>query len=243
MRIRAPGLVLLVAAALGAWAGQPSFDAARRAAAVGDYRTAIQEYQQLLERSGFSAPVLFNLGNAWLRMGNPARAILDYERALVLAPGSAAIQANLAAAQQRAGIAPTAAGPWLQAARHFSFDTYLWVCLAAIWVLCVALVLLSVDGSGRRLTRALILVSVLMLCVGADAAVLCWPDLYRAVVQEPAVLHLAPAQSAATGGTLAAGEVVWLQDRFGAFTLVRTADGHVGWVDDTTVLPVRVSRP
>ena len=85
---------------------------------------------------------MFNLGNAWLRLGKPARAILDYERALVLAPHSAAIAANLGAAQERAGLAPRSGGPWLTVARYFSFDTYVWAALGAIWVLCGALVLL-----------------------------------------------------------------------------------------------------
>jgi hypothetical protein len=113
-----------------------------------------------------------------------------------------------------------------------------------VWVLCGALVLLCLNGVARRLARPLILVAALTLCVSADAAALCWSDLYRAVViQGPAILHLAPAPSAAASGSLREGEVVWLQDRYGGFVFVRSADGHSGWVSDEAAVPVRASRP
>ncbi|HEV2700601.1 MAG TPA: tetratricopeptide repeat protein [Steroidobacteraceae bacterium] len=243
MRAAFTWALLLMLAACAARAAVPASGAAEHAAASGDYRTAAQNYEQVLAARGFSAPVLFNLGNAWLRLGQPARAILEYERALVLAPGSAAIAANLAAAQQRAGLTPAVVGPWVAAVRNFSFDTYAWTGLASIWVLCAGVILLYVNGVARRFARLLILVAAVTLCVTADAAALCWSDLYRAVVQEPTALHLAPAASAAASGNLREGEVVWIQDKFGGFELVRTADGHSGWVNDSAAVPIRVSHP
>ena len=234
---------LLILAAGVVRAEEPATGAAADAAARGDYHAAVQNYEQALATGGFSAPVLFNLGNAWLRLGQPARAILNYERALVLAPGSAAIAANLAAAQQRAGLTPPVVGPWLATVHHFRFDTYAWAGLGALWVLCAAVVLLSVNGRARRLARLMILVAAVTLCVSADAAAVCWSDLYRAVVLEPTALHLAPAASAAPSGSLREGEVVWIQDRFGGFELVRTADGHSGWVSNSAAIAVRVSHP
>ena len=188
--------------------------------------------------------MLFNLGNAWLRLGYPARAILDYERARVLSPHNAAIEANLAAARAASrASARGGVGPWLAAARYFSFDTYVWAALGALWMLCAALVLVCLNGVARRIARPLILLAVVTLCVSADAAVLEWPDLQRAVVVTPAVMHLAPAQSAATSGSLQEGEVVWLQEQYAGFNFVRTADGRTGWVSDAAAVAVRASRP
>jgi tetratricopeptide (TPR) repeat protein len=243
MRVLCLVTLLLCTAAAGVRADQSSVAVAAHAAAGGDYQSAVQNYEQVLHRQGFSAAVLFNLGNAQLRLGKPARAILEYERALVLAPRNPAIEANLAAAQQRAGLAPMVIGPWLAAARYFSFDTYAWAALVAIWVLCGALVLLSLERKSRRYARPLILAAAVTLCVSADAAALCWSDLQRAVVvQGPAILHLAPASSAAASGTLREGEVVWLQDQYAGYKFVRTADGHAGWLSDETAMPVRVAR-
>ena len=65
------GRVMIVSAALlgagVAHADTESLIQARQAAASGDYTQAVTRYQQALDRNGFSAPVLFNLGNAWLR--------------------------------------------------------------------------------------------------------------------------------------------------------------------------------
>jgi tetratricopeptide (TPR) repeat protein len=241
--MRVAMVLLLMLASSSAFADQPALAAAARAAAGGDYRAAVRDYEQILDKEGFAAPVLFNLGNAWLRLGNPARAILNYERALVLSPRSAAIDANLAAAQQRAGLAPQAVGPWRAAARYFSFDTYVWAGLGAVWVLCAALILVCLGGKARRIARPLILLAVVTLCVSADAAVLEWPDLQRAVVMAPALMHLAPAQSAATSGSLREGEVVWLQEQYAGFNFVRTADDRTGWLNAAAAVAVRVARP
>src|SRR5580693_8407134 len=142
---RASLLLLLSLLSATAFADQSALAVAAHAAAGGDYRTAVRDYEQILDREGFSAPVLFNLGNAWLRLGDPARAILNYERALVLSPRSAAIEANLSAAQQRAGLAPQGAGPWLAAARYFTFDTYILAGVGAVWGLCAALILVCLQ--------------------------------------------------------------------------------------------------
>jgi tetratricopeptide (TPR) repeat protein len=237
-------VVVLWLLAAGAVRAETSFvAAAEHAAAGGDYPQAVQNYEAALRADGFSAPILFNLGNAWLRLGKPARAILQYERALVLAPRSAAIEANLAVAQQRAGLAPVPVGTWQNAAHYFSFDTYVWTGLTALWVLCAAAILLCLNRTARRVARPLIVVAALTLCVSADAAVLCWPDLDRAVVQAPANLQLAPAASAAAHGAVREGEVVWVQDRYAGFNFVRTADGHTGWLSDGVMAAVRVARP
>lgn len=59
-----------------------------------DYATAIQIYESLLQ-SGESAEVYYNLGNSYYKSGDIARAILNYERALLLKPGNEDIRANL----------------------------------------------------------------------------------------------------------------------------------------------------
>src|SRR5579871_2411722 len=43
----------------------------------------------------YSADALYNLGNSYARAGKPGLAVLSYERAALLAPGDADINANL----------------------------------------------------------------------------------------------------------------------------------------------------
>lgn len=65
-----------------------------------DYATAIQVYETLLEQ-GEAAEVYYNLGNSYYKTDNIAKAILNYERALLLQPGNADIRANLEIARAK----------------------------------------------------------------------------------------------------------------------------------------------
>lgn len=66
----------------------------------GNYQQAISDYQELL-RSGVSAELYYNLGNAYYRSDNITQAILGYERALMLAPGNNDIRFNLQFARMK----------------------------------------------------------------------------------------------------------------------------------------------
>ncbi|MBR1548658.1 MAG: tetratricopeptide repeat protein [Prevotella sp.] len=61
---------------------------------------AAQLYEELLT-TGVSADVYYNLGNAYYRQDNITRAVLNYERALLLSPGDADIRFNLQMARSK----------------------------------------------------------------------------------------------------------------------------------------------
>ena len=64
-----------------------------------DYASAIQIYEALLK--GEAAEVYYNLGNSYYKAGDIAKAILNYERALLIQPGNADIRANLEIARAK----------------------------------------------------------------------------------------------------------------------------------------------
>lgn len=65
-----------------------------------DYASAIQIYEALLKK-GEAAEVYYNLGNSYYKADNIAKAILNYERALLMQPGNADIRANLEIARAK----------------------------------------------------------------------------------------------------------------------------------------------
>ena len=65
-----------------------------------DYASAVELYEALLA-SGEAAEVYYNLGNSYYKLDDIARAILNYERALLLQPGNADIRANLEIARAK----------------------------------------------------------------------------------------------------------------------------------------------
>ncbi len=66
----------------------------------GNYQQAINDYEQLLKQ-GVSAEVYYNLGNAYYRSENITKAIINYERALLLSPGDEDIRFNLQLARSK----------------------------------------------------------------------------------------------------------------------------------------------
>ena len=65
-----------------------------------DFTTAIQIYEMIL-RTGESADIYYNLGNSYYKVGDIAKAILNYERALILKPANEDVRSNLEIARAK----------------------------------------------------------------------------------------------------------------------------------------------
>ena len=66
----------------------------------GEYQKAIKDYEALL-KNGASADLYYNLGNAYYRTENITKAVLNYERALLLSPSDRDIRFNLQMASSK----------------------------------------------------------------------------------------------------------------------------------------------
>lgn len=65
-----------------------------------DFASAIHIYEALLKK-GEASEVYYNLGNSYYKVDDIAKAILNYERALLLQPGNSDIRANLDVARSK----------------------------------------------------------------------------------------------------------------------------------------------
>ena len=97
---KAPATILLLLLLLPLSAGAVTKADADSAYVNEDYRKAIEIYETLLQ-NGVCAELYYNLGNAYYRVDDITHAVLNYERALLLAPGDADIRFNLQMAQSR----------------------------------------------------------------------------------------------------------------------------------------------
>lgn len=66
-----------------------------------DFKGAIEKYEAILNGGQESADVYYNLGNSYYKDKNLAKAILNYERALLLSPGDEDIIYNLEMAKSK----------------------------------------------------------------------------------------------------------------------------------------------
>ena len=81
-----------------------AMDAANRLYQVGNYHEAGRVYEQIINQGVQDSTVYFNLGNAYYRQGDLGRAIVNYQRAALLNPRDADIQANLDLTREQTGI-------------------------------------------------------------------------------------------------------------------------------------------
>lgn len=73
----------------------PTVSQADSAYLAGDYLKAIEIYSAITEEYGVSAPLLFNLGNAYMKQDDYGNAMLCYQKAKKLDPGNKRINSNL----------------------------------------------------------------------------------------------------------------------------------------------------
>lgn len=89
-------LLLMSSAFSSVWADPASeFAEANKSYENKDYPDAIGRYQQILDRGIESAPLYFNLGNAYFKSGDLGHAIVNYLRAQRLDPSDDDIRENL----------------------------------------------------------------------------------------------------------------------------------------------------
>jgi len=209
----------------------------------GDYAGAIEAYQAVRDRGFTSAGLEYNLGNAHFKSGSLGRAILHWERALVLSPGDPDTQANLELARS---LTVDAIEPmptfWLVSAVSWWVGllsrSALIVVVAGGWlVLAGGLIvwILARGDTGRAAGRwTAVAGGVVVLVLGANLLLrelgVTQPE--RAVIMVEAVAaRAAPAQDDdLTLFEVHEGTRVRLDQRTGEWAEVVLDDGKVGWI-------------
>ncbi len=210
---------------------EDAFVRANTAFVSGKYAEAAREDASLISRDCVSAAIFYNLANACLKDGKIGPAILNYERALWLAPGDAEIRANLRLARRQAGLFDAAPSGWRALTGMLGLDA--WTRLAAGSVLLTVLAALArafkLDAKwSLRPWIVLFFLATVVFSVFAAARAL---DLDRAVIVDPdALLRVAPLEGSPSIFNLSAGSTVRVQKSRADFFYVRTDDGKTGWV-------------
>jgi tetratricopeptide (TPR) repeat protein len=212
--------------------GETAWDTANEAYHAGKYDEAKADYLRLVQTRQYSADLFYNLGNAWFKLGDQGRAILNYERALILNPGLEEAEANMRSMLKLVGNDDT---PTLRDRAGRYADYFVLFASIAFWIFAFALVLSF--GKPRALTHFFRVVCVVAgFAWAAGASVATWvregpKDPNRAlVVDTGAELKYGPAVSArSVEGLQIANHIQILSER-GDWTFCRTTSGSIGWI-------------
>jgi len=225
--------------AIGALASTvpPAVDGTKWAAANeayqnGKYEEAKVDYLQLVHAGQYSADLFYNLGNVWFKLGDQGRAILNYERALLLNPGLDEARSNLHTVLKILGNDDQ---PTFRDHLEAYADFFPLVASLAFWT-CAFSFYLTWRKRGRFTAFRLWLGAVAGFIFLSGAAVCVWigtgaKDPNRALIIDSASdLKYGPAVSARSVESLQIGEQVRLLSDRGDWTFCRASTGNLGWI-------------
>jgi hypothetical protein len=195
--------------------------------------------------AGYSAAALYNLGNSYARAGKPGLAVLNYERARLLAPGDADIEANLRYVRAAAHLADATPDGFERAVTAAASPAVIfWLGVLGVLLIGSSALAATLTERRRWLTRsALVMGGALLGLTAANAAVL-WPRLHQAVVLAAATpARATPVPMGDTLFVLPEAETVHITAAHDEFMLVRTAAGREGWVARANLAPVVARAP
>jgi tetratricopeptide (TPR) repeat protein len=236
--------MLVILAVCSGFARAGDFEDANQLYDQGKFAEAKERYEKLIETGGGSANVYYDLGNTDFRLGSAGRAILDYERALVLNPRHPEDHANLKLLRDKSAAKLLPLSWNEQVAGNLPPNT--WVILAAVagWVVFFALVLILSSRGRDNLNRWAFAFLAALVCAAAGVSI--WSiarDQDRAVITAPQTeARLAPAESAGVAEALTAGSQVRVLSERGAWVYCELPGGGRGWVPDGAVERVRPGR-
>jgi hypothetical protein len=206
--------------------------AAERSYAKGDYAAAVEQWQQEIHSQGVTAGLLGAVGNAEWKLGRKGRAMICWERALLLDPRDTVALAGIRHAQN-AGGTERPAMTWAETfSTAVGADTWLIVAAASFWVALLTVIIPKMrrkpanDWTQRARLSA---VTLLALCIPGLWGARSYAS--RAVVRKTEVsLRLTPTLLGEPLHGVAEGDVVRTGRPFNGHIRITTADGKTGWV-------------
>lgn len=212
-----------------------------------NYTQAIHDYESLL-KEGVSADIYYNLGNAYYRADNITRAVLNYERALLLSPGDKDTRFNLQMARSKTvdKIVPETEMFFTTWYRSFvnmmSVDGWARMALVAL-CLVIVFFLLYLFASRIVLRKIGFFSGMAFLLIFLVSNIFAYQQkkvlsMHKgAIIMSPAVqVKSTPAKNGTDLFILHEGTKVEITDAsLSGWTEIRLADGKEGWVETSQI--------
>lgn len=242
MKIRLCCIILFCWLGIQADTPQRLFQEANEAYQQKNYTLAIERYESLVQEGVQSKEIHYNLGNAYYRSQRLGKAILNYERALKLAPNDADIQHNLQIAayerQDDFGDIPPffLSRAWEWTSQLFSSTIWSILTILLVWIGIGGLVrwIIAKERSQRKqgflIGIMALLVSLLPFFLAKTAARLELNSGQAIITIPTTTIHTNANQSSAILYQLHEGTKVKMLDNVGSWDKVRLSNGEQGWV-------------
>ena len=218
------------------------FARANDAFAKGQFQDAIKDYGALVQAREWSAPLFYNLGNAYFRTGDFGRAILNYERALALDLRHPEAAANLALARDESRALELQQTRWDALLNRVSSNQLTIAAAVGFWIAAAAFAMLLVRRRRTGLTTAIALLGLAVAIV--SALLVDRLESFRqpmAIVIAPDVqARLATADNASSVLQLPPGSEIRVLSRRGDWVYALLPNNLRGWIPTGSIESVRI---
>ncbi|MEI6713646.1 MAG: tetratricopeptide repeat protein [Verrucomicrobiota bacterium] len=222
--------------------GATPFESGNVAFKAGRFEEAVVFYKKHLIEVGESAELHHNMGRAYESLGDPGRAVLEWERAMRVTPKHKESDAALAATRKLTGARERHAGIWSVLKPDVISGYEGWFAALGGWI---------VLGAGvscwlwrwRGAALGMGCVGLLLLLAGVQW----WRDALNEfngaiVVERVVTARSVPADSARPLGEWAAGSWVRILGQSGGWERCVLPDGAIAWLPAKSLEPI-VSNP
>lgn len=207
-----------------------------------NYSEAVKIYESLSYSLGVSSELYYNLGNSYYKLKQYPKAILNYERALLLSPGDEDIKVNLELARvnivdkidvvDRSFILI-----WFDELRNITSSNRWAVLAITTFILFLLGVFVYIFGKNVMLKKIGFFGGLLLLLVSIYANVASYKQKQKilerntAIVISPSVtIKSSPSDSGTDLFILHEGTKVEITDKMGEWKEVKIEDGNRGWI-------------
>jgi hypothetical protein len=188
---------------------------------------------------GYSAAGLYNLANSFARTGKPGMAVLNYERARLLAPNDPDIEANLRFVRESVHLPTGSRNRLERVVTIMSPRAMAW--LGALGILIAGLSLLAgeLDSRFRWIRRMAVAAGIGLVGMTVGNGVVLWPTLHAGVIISGAApVRVSPVPMGDSLFVLPEAETVMIKAEHEGFVLIETGAGRTGWVSNANLAAV-----
>ena len=214
---------------------------ARARFADGEFDKAVKLYEQAMDTGSPSAAVFYELGRAFAKAGNEARAALNFRRALVLDPRFVPAANALRESNVALGIAPPAPGWRAKVLERVPMDALTIGGVSVFWIGAFVSLFAVRTRRGRRLVMGIALV-----LAGATTLAAVWQCDPRITSRTEAMILRnggadmlsSPTDQSEKLTTMPEGSVVRILSQRGRWFYGQLAGGTHGWFLTEGIVPL-----
>jgi len=201
------------------------------------FDSAIDNYTKIFNLGLENGNLYYNLGNSYFKKGDLGRAVLNYERALILIPNDSDLKSNHEYVLSLLNLGPQSFENLLQKAANKLFGelsiNFLTVFLSFIYILAFLVLIGGLLFAGaKRGIKFFLLVLMVVFTISAISlnSKITYLNKGAVVISKEADVKFEPLEAATTYFKLTEGSKVEVLDKTENWYKIKRPDGKIGWI-------------